>query len=117
MFRGILRMKRSMAMNILILNVLVLEYLRGFFFFFLIFFFFKKNFLNKFFFFNFFFFGIFKSFFFFFVDIVLFYLLLFFFGILILTWTRDHGKVVDMKSMKHIMRYNEFQTDPLSLRN
>jgi len=28
---------------------------------------------------------------------------------------RDQSKVTDMDSMKHIMRYNEWQTDPLSL--
>lgn len=28
---------------------------------------------------------------------------------------RDHNKVTDLESMKHIMRYNEYETDPLSL--
>jgi len=28
---------------------------------------------------------------------------------------RDHGSVTDLDTMKHIMRYNQFQTDPLSL--
>jgi hypothetical protein len=27
---------------------------------------------------------------------------------------RDHDKVHDLETMKHIMRYNEWQTDPLS---